>query len=352
MSTRTNIEWTDTTWNPVRGCSLVSAGCANCYAMKQAHRFSGKGKPYEGLTELGPQGPRWTGKIRLVPEALEEPLHWKQPRRIFVNSMSDLFHEDVPMDFLAEVFNVMASATVECGRRHRHEEECWTGPHHTFQVLTKRPGRMKSVLTELPYYVSEFYPGDSPICLAFESDHWPLPNVWLGVSVEDQATADERIPILLQTPAAVRFISAEPLLGPITFTRLHQHCQTHDFPGGFCSSPCPDQRFIDWVILGGESGPRARHCDVAWIRSIKEQCQAAGVPVFVKQLGSKPKGWCVGRLHGDEPVLSYELDHCDLYEASEISEPCRSGCHEMCDTKGGDISEFPEDLRVREYPHG
>lgn len=126
MSTQTSIEWTDVTWNPVRGCSLVSAGCANCYAMKQAHRFSGAGKPYDGLTELGPQGPRWTGKIQLVEEALDAPLHWKKPRRIFVNSMSDLFHEDVTNKFIASVFGVMAAC-----------------PHHTFQVLTKRPDRLR-----------------------------------------------------------------------------------------------------------------------------------------------------------------------------------------------------------------
>lgn len=171
----TKIQWTDETWNPVRGCSLVSAGCANCYAMKQAHRFGGTDKPYEGLTEIGPQGPRWTGKIRLVPEALWEPLHWKTPRRIFVNSMSDLFHKDVPDHFLAQVGEVIQQAQ-RFG--------------HTFQILTKRPQRMRDYLQK--------------------NGRTPLHNAWFGVSVEDQATADERIPLLLQTPAATRFISVEP----------------------------------------------------------------------------------------------------------------------------------------------
>ena len=176
MSTNTTIEWTDVTWNPVRGCSLVSAGCANCYAMKTAHRFSGNGKPYEGLTEIGPQGPRWNGKIRLIHDALNEPRRWKAPRRIFVNSMSDLFHEDIPREFIKAVEGV----TMDC-------------PQHTFQILTKRPKRMLEFVREC----------DFP------------PNVWLGVSCEDRATYKARVPYLAMTPAAVRFISFEPLLEDI-----------------------------------------------------------------------------------------------------------------------------------------
>lgn len=334
MSTKTDIEWTDTTWNPVRGCSLVSAGCANCYAMKTAHRFSGKGKPYEGLTELGPQGPRWTGKIKLVPEALEEPLHWKTPRRVFVNSMSDLFHEDVPDKFIAAVFGVMAACSL-----------------HTFQILTKRPERMRqwfrwveskrSGLTVSLVKQGGAWPkvdeySAESVLYAYCAREvleplsritwapWPLPNVHLGVSIEDQATADERIPILLNTPAAVRFISAEPLLGPVDLrflqpgdppTEINALAGTHGVlrpHGGTCAH-------LDWVIVGGESGPGARPCEIKWIYAIKEQCQTAAVPVFVKQLGSN--------------VLT------------SIGTRRRTD-----DKKGADMAEWPEGLRVREFP--
>lgn len=169
MSTHSKIEWTDRTWNPIRGCSLVSPGCTNCYAMRQVHRFDHPGGPYEGLTRMTEHGPVWTGKVRVVEEALAEPPSWRKPCRVFVNSMSDLFHEGVPAEFIDRVFAVMQLA-----RR------------HTFQILTKQPHRMAL--------------------------HRPPANVWLGVSVENQATADERIPLLLQTPAAVRFLSVEPLL--------------------------------------------------------------------------------------------------------------------------------------------
>lgn len=188
----TKIEWTDKSWNPVRGCTRVSHGCEHCYAERQAHRFSGSGQPYEGLTEIGPKGPRWNGKIRLVPELLEEPLRWRKPCRVFVNSMSDLFHEAVPDRFISEVFAVMNTA-----RR------------HTFQVLTKRPERMLRLGT------------DQKLIYA-------MSNVWLGVSVEDQKTADERIPLLLQTPAAVRFVSAEPLLSHIDLSKWLSGNKPHD----------------------------------------------------------------------------------------------------------------------------
>lgn len=301
MSTASSIEWTDATWNPVRGCSLVSAGCQNCYAMKQAHRFSGKGKAYEELTELGPQGPRWTGKITLVPEALEAPLRWKKPRRIFVNSMSDLFHEDVPDSFLAQVGDIIQRAQ-RLG--------------HTFQILTKRPTRMRDYLRK--------------------HGRMPLVNAWFGVSVEDQATADERIPILLQTPAAVRFISAEPLLGSVDLLRW--------LPIRPVTVPAKFERVsgtkseIDWVILGGESGPGARPCDLAWIRSIKEQCQAAQVPVFVKQLGARP-------------YVDHDLDGVHRYvEASDCGIDLPGYVMKLKDKKGGDMAEWPQDLRIREFP--
>src|ERR1044071_2419150 len=201
MSANSSIEWTDRTWNPIRGCSMISPGCKLCYAMKFAHRFSGKGKPYEGLTELGPEGPRWNGKIRLVSEALDQPLRWRKPQRVFVNSMSDLFHEDVPFWFVDQVFGAMAAC-----------------PEHVFQILTKRPARMAQYLCTDEKPIIERIEGwscnlsNSP-CAVVEA--WPLPNVWLGISAENQEYFDSRIDALLKTPAAVRFVSYEPALGPL-----------------------------------------------------------------------------------------------------------------------------------------
>ncbi len=291
MSTASTIEWTNATWNPVRGCDIVSPGCTNCYAMKQAHRFSGKGKPYEGLTKLTNGGPVWTGEVKVLDtlEALSQPIGWKKPRRVFVNSMSDLFHEDVPDWFIDKVFAVMAMA-----------------PRHTFQVLTKRPARMHAYINaggraseivdivrhdELGYYCTR---NEAPPIT------WPLPNVWLGVSVEDQKRALERIDWLMRVMAAVRFISAEPLLGEL------------DIPESWL-------RRLNWVIVGGESGPGARPTVIGHIRGVVRQCKAVGTPVFVKQLGAKPVN--------------------------------REGLpHALEDAKGGDMGEWSEDLRVREYP--
>lgn len=345
MSTQTSIEWTDVSWNPVRGCSLVSAGCANCYAMKQAHRFSGAGKPYDGLTKLGPQGPRWTGKIQLVEEVLDAPLHWKKPRRIFVNSMSDLFHEDVPDAFIEKVFTVMAHAQ-------------WMNGHR-FQVLTKRPERMKQVLESIGKGIEEQRKGtvnpdgSRNYQMTFT---FPLQNIWLGVSVEDQAMADERIPILLKTPAAVRWVSAEPLLGPVSF-RWAKWDNWKDGQGN--ERPVVDQhdglRMLDWVVVGGESGPGARPCDMAWIRWIKDQCQSAGVPVFVKQLGAKPligyyeaQDWCDDHGWEFDSDGEWKLDNWDTRDgqpptSAKVNLPLK-------DKKGGDMTEWPADLRVREWP--
>ncbi|MDP2383376.1 MAG: phage Gp37/Gp68 family protein [Nitrospirota bacterium] len=333
MSTATSIEWTDKTWNPVRGCSMVSAGCTNCYAMKQAHRFSGPDQAYDGLTELGPQGARWTGEIRLVPDALLQPLHWRNPRKIFVNSMSDLFHRDVPHEFLVKVFAVMALT-----------------PQHTYQILTKRPNRMQDWLSLNT--LGQAVRGESWSMLGKMPtfDHqkvttrpWPLPNVHLGVSVEDQATADERIPILLETPAAVRFVSAEPLLGPVDLTRIDGAVLDPEAKGihldaltGGCRPETPWH--LNWVVVGGESGPRARPCNVTWIRSIKDQCQASGVPVFVKQLGARP---CV--VEGSRTAKEWYANN-----ATAIMDDC--GWIHTKDKKGGDMAEWPADLRVREFP--
>lgn len=243
---QTAIEWTDTVWNPVTGCSKVSEGCRNCYA------FALHDMRHKAFTE-GKKLPRQYAKpfseIQLFPERLEQPLKWRKPRRIFVNSMSDLFHEDVPFEFIEQVFATMALAK-----------------QHTFQILTKRPQRM------LDFFKRCVYNGHFP-----NSD--PLPNVWIGVTVENQKAADERIPLLLQTPAAVRFLSCEPLLGPVDLSRWLFDWLFVDEPGESVEPP------IHWVIAGGESGSNARPMHPDWARDLRDQCQAAGVAYFHKQNG-------------------------------------------------------------------
>lgn len=323
MSSKTKIQWTDVSWNPVRGCSLVSAGCQNCYAMKTAHRFSKPGMAYEGLTEFGPQGPRWNGKITLVQKLLDAPLHWKTPRRVFVNSMSDLFHEDVPFDFIDKVFAVMLCS-----------------PRHTFQILTKRPARMLEYMNfdsgfgrtgyiwGAAYKVSgiKVPKGKMP-------PQFPYPHVWLGVSVEDQATAEARIPLLLQTPAAVHWISAEPLLERVNLDR-YLGVYEEDLDVGFARV----HRGLDWCVIGGESGPGARPCDLSWIRSLKDQCQEAGVKCFVKQLGSK--WYDTSARCGIKGSITVGVDDGPWTWVTQENR------------KGGDVedSEFPVDLRVRDWP--
>jgi protein gp37 len=256
MSTTTGIEWTEATWNPVRGCSKVSEGCRYCYAMSVAARFSGPGQPYEGLATRSPA--RWTGKVMLVEKHLGDPLRWARPRLIFVNSMSDLFHEDIPDEWIDRIFGVMAAAA-----------------RHTFQVLTKRPARMRRYVSERLIAVQ------------------PLPNVWLGTSVEDQPAADARIRDLIATPAAVRLLSCEPLIGPVSFrwatwAPLNGQRVNREHLDGI-------RGHLQWVIAGGESGPKARACDPEWLRTIRDQCVEAGVPFFLKQLG----GWPDKRGHLD-----------------------------------------------------
>ncbi len=284
MADQTGIEWTDATWNPVAGCAVVSPGCTNCYAMKFAARLAAMGQAkYQGLTQPSKAGPVWTGKIALDDAALIQPLRWKKPRRIFVNSMSDLFHESVPDDFIDKVFAVMALT-----------------PQHTYQVLTKRADRMRSLLHDWSLFAANVRSemndqapgwgmGDDRIveaCIRISAG--PLPNVWLGVSVEDQKFADERIPLLLDTPAAIRWISAEPLLGPIKLNDI-EDCDNHrnydalrgQEIGGYRDSG----NKLDWVVVGGESGPDARPMHPDWARSLRDQCGYAGVPFFFKQWG-------------------------------------------------------------------
>lgn len=258
MAGTSSIEWTDATWNPVRGCSRVSRGCEHCYAERQAMRQSGTDRAYEGLVKMTSQGPKWTGEIRIVYNTLDAPLRWRRPRRVFVNSMSDLFYERISTVDIASILGIAAAC-----------------PQHTFQVLTKRPQRMLSVLS-----TAEFHDAyETTIAMYTHSDvPWPPPNVWLGVSVEDQRTAEERIPLLLDTPARVRWISAEPLLGPLDVIRYLQIGTRGD--DGVVR---PD---LGWVVAGGESGPGARAAHPHWFRALRKQCKAARAAFFFKQWGS------------------------------------------------------------------
>lgn len=293
----TSIEWTDQTWNPTVGCSRVSKGCERCYAERVAHR--GMSEAHRGLTVMGNHGPRWTGEVRLMPDRLDQPLRWRKPRRVFVNSMSDLFHEGVSFEYIAAVFGVMAAS-----------------PRHTFQVLTKRPERAAEFFAWLPNGAADcssteavtiearralFNAGNKNAreALAGASNggwrQWPLPNVWIGVSVEDQATADERIPALLNCPAAVRWVSYEPAIGAVDFKDI----STADpmeimLPlggvtwrvSGSGTHLSRTHAELDWIVVGGESGPGARPFDVQWARSTIQQCREASVPCFWKQAGS------------------------------------------------------------------
>jgi protein gp37 len=227
---KTSIEWTEQTWNPTTGCDQVSPGCDHCYALTMAARLKAAGaRAYQNDGDPRTSGPGFA--LTLHPERLEAPLHWKKPSLVFVNSMSDLFHARVPFEFVAQVWNVM-------GRT----------PQHTYQILTKRPDRMARLSFRLPH----------------------LSNVWLGTSVEDQDRMG-RVEDLLASHAAIKFVSAEPLLGPVNL----------------CLERYADWG-LHWVIVGGESGPGARPASLEWYRSLRDQCGAYGVAFFLKQLGGHP----------------------------------------------------------------
>lgn len=266
MSDRSAIEWTDATWNPVTGCTKVSPGCDHCYAETFAERWRGtSGHYFEGGFD-----------VQLRPDKLTLPLRWRRPRRVFVNSMSDLFHKDVPDEYVAQVFAVMALA-----------------PRHTFQVLTKRHGRMRSLLNDDQFVRAVW---NETIELGGGIDAaWPLPNVWLGVSVEDQQRADLRVPALLGTPAAVRFLSCEPLLGLVSLDLVRyvdtgcRGCSGLTSPEHepTCGVEPGDHWGIDWVIVGGESGLGSRPMHPDWARILRNQCTEAGVPFLFKQWGGR-----------------------------------------------------------------
>ncbi len=305
----TSIEWTEATWNPIAGCTVLSPGCKRCYAMKMARRLELMGSAtYAGLTQQSAAGPVWTGKIAVNESTMLAPLKRKKPTMYFVNSMSDLFHESVPDEVIDRVFAVMALC-----------------PQHTFQVLTKRSDRMREYLTgphvfrwadKVLELSSSGWPQTRVVAASLSMA--PLPNVWLGVSVEDQKRADERIDDLEATPAAIRFLSIEPMLGPIDLSRwlvcpnaldglsmdpstgAYECCTNCDWTGIRSS--------IDWAIIGCESGSGARQLPNEDAQSVVDQCQAACVPVFVKQLSS-----------GGAKAIK-------------------------------NIEQFPEGLRVREWP--
>lgn len=349
------IEWTGETWNPISGCSRKSTGCENCYAETLTKRLGLMGNPkYQGL--LNEQN-RFNGVIKFDENALLIPLKKRKPTTYFVNSMSDLFHENCNDEWIDKVFAVMGLAK---------------NKGQIFQILTKRADRMlkyfstpKRELIERWSNVSYDFgltfrndeeDADAVPCHVFNiaEEFFPLPNVWLGVSVENQKAADERIPLLLETPAAIRWLSCEPLLEQVNIERWllinwqcsgcrgyfsggwkmtcpdcgrkEYWCGSHKFNGRKVEShpnfPAQDGIGIDWVVVGGESGNGARDCEVHWIRKLVKQCQSAKVPVFVKQLGSKPY----------------------------VRDLIVSGYLPISNKKGGNIEEFPTDLQIREYP--
>lgn len=331
----TTIEWTrgddgamGKTWNPVRGCSRVDPDCENCYAEAVAGRFCGPGLPYEGLAvrklKVLQDGTerlesRWTRVVRLVPEHLADPIRWKRPRRVFVNSMSDLFHEKLTNEEIDQVFAVMAVSS-----------------RHTFQVLTKRPARAREYLVSRSRSVEFWEKAARELGWTLKFDNpltgetlglcpFPLPNVWLGTSVGHQGAA-HRIDALRGCPAVVRFVSFEPLHGPVR----------------------ADLTGVHWGIIGGESGPRARPFDVRWGRDVQADLRAAGAAVFWKQLGSRPVMPCA-RCGGKGYHYGFGEGGHDPDWCSECGGPGEDW-PALRDKKGGDPAEWPADIRVREFP--
>lgn len=322
----TSIEWVQgddgtpgESWNPTRGCDRVDEGCRNCFAEGIAARFSGDGQPYHGLAEMTPSGPRWTRRVLYLPDRLLAPLKWKKPRRVFVNSMSDLFHEKIPDRFIAATFAVMAAT-----------------PQHTYIILTKRTDRAlawfrwieghghingtgvtirqacRRYLTSVGVAAAggeEKSHARAPYADAYRRKvpedvrtEWPLDNVWLVASVHDQEAAEKRVPELIQCSAAVRGISYEPALGQVNFRKirrrgvgLHGADDTHGAFGSWQTDDGALVRGIDWVIAGAESGSGARGADLEWFRDVRDQCRRAGVPFFLKQIPKEggPRGHVV-----------------------------------------------------------
>lgn len=286
------IEWTEQTWNPTTGCDRISPGCDNCYALTMAKRLKGMGSAkYQTDGDPRTSGPGFA--LATHPDTLTEPLRWKKPRKVFVNSMSDLFHARVPIEFIVDVWRVMEMT-----------------PQHTYQVLTKRPQRLSRALAKAHWVLGRTE---------------PLPNVWLGTSVENQKYADLRIPALLDAPAAIRFLSCEPLISPVDLSGYVSrpcpccHGEGHDESCAPCYDlGCNGGGFVHdlhWVIAGGESGPGARPLHTEWLADLLTDTRQARVATFVKQLGT---------------VWARD--------------------NNASDTKGGNPDEWPAELRIREYP--
>ncbi len=359
------IEWTDETWNPTTGCDKVSPGCKHCYAEVMSKR----------LLAMGQVKYRNAFRPTFHADALAAPLRWRQPRMVFVNSMSDLFHKSFTNEQIAAVFGVMAAC-----------------PDHTFQVLTKRAerlpewfewfeqggGRSDSAdvaitcalgVPELNRFLEprEVIHDDEPgpwDHLIEDPPDWPLKNVWLGVSCEDQRRADERIPRLLATPAAVRFVSAEPLLGPLEFNEVCGEpvlspecwgdcaCDSLYGPDPGCRRNGGDgtlTRKIDWVIAGGESGSGARPCALEWIEALVNDCRTAKVPCFVKQLGALVVSEHRTATASEMSVLAAHPEKLSDGDKAPNGEywAWRAGLKHI---KGADPEEWPDGLRVREMP--
>lgn len=331
MADTTKIEWTDATWNIINGCSVHTPGCTNCYAMLLAGTRLAGHPSRAGLTTMSKAGPVWTGEVRLYEPWLTQPLEWSKPRDIFVCAHGDLFHEAVTDAMLNQVFAVMAICAAQ-GRKHR------------FQILTKRSARMRAFINgfqdqgegfgEALAYVARKAGLDREGGLAVtDAMTWPLPNVWLGVSTEDQRRADERIPDLLATPAAVRWISAEPLLGAIDLEHVAAPVgegddefedgdwklnallagSCYEFKGDdgyWYSGDGPEHPALDWVVVGGESGRGARPMHHTWARQLRDQCAAADVPFLFKQWGE----WA--------PICAMSEDLIDsLYMPAPVRDP-------------------------------
>jgi protein gp37 len=315
MSDNTKIEWTDATWNIITGCSVVSAGCKNCYAMKLAGTRLKHHPSRAGLTIDTKNGPVWNGEVRFNEQWIDQPIRWTKQRKIFVCAHADLFHESVPDEWIDRVFGVMWA--------------CLYGPNgqpgHIFQVLTKRPERMRAYLSqdrreEWATVAVQQGGGRDPDgswdqVMNYEGPH---PRIWLVTSVENQEAADIRIPELLATPAAVRGISAEPLLGSVDLTpkadATYQRLSEWYGPNGFDPTGSQPKRDrlegyfprLDWVVVGGESGPGARPMHPDWARSLRDQCAAADVPFLFKQWGE----WApVHELRCNEPGIAGKIWH-------------------------------------------
>lgn len=364
MGAISSIEWTDSSWNPVRArniktgrighyCQKVSPGCANCYAEK----FNQQGRGQVG-TKISyvPSALNNNVVLFLDEKTLTEPLRWKKPRKIFVCSMTDAFAEFVPDEWLDRIFAVMALA-----------------PRHTFQVLTKRAARLPKYINEATRYrVRKLAESmgmkvqTDPFWITADLFRWPLPNVWLGVSAEDQPRLDERVPELLATPAAVRFLSLEPLLGPIDFNppaeNAYRMLSRWYGPNGFDESGSQPERTrregmfprVDWVIVGGESGPGARPMHPEWARSIRDQCQAAGVPYFFKQWGAwspnAPARWPTMAMKGQAALIDQDgwWERYPVKETERLSNVTTENVYSVGkkaagrELDGRTWSEFPE----------